>query len=105
MSVDLLIFSLDKEEGKTGFRGNAYPPGMVPGALFSPVRSRKSAVLPAALPLVGTLPASQTARWSSGMVNCFWMSRGASTKVARRPEATCHSMWQWKSQTPKEKKC
>lgn len=28
-----------------------------------------------------------------------WSERGDSMKVATRPEAMCHSMWQWKSQT------
>ena len=27
-----------------------------------------------------------------------WRERGLSMKVATRPEAMCHSMWQWKSQ-------
>lgn len=77
---------IGKEKG-----GDSYPPGIVPGGLFWPERSKKSTVLPAALPFVRVLEAAQTERWLSGRVNCFWMSRGASTKVARRPEATCHS--------------
>ena len=31
--------------------------------------------------------------------DCDCRERGASMKVATRPEAMCHSMWQWKSQT------
>jgi hypothetical protein len=34
------------------------------------------------------------------MISC-----GASMNVATSPEATCHSMWQWKSQTPATNKC
>lgn len=79
------------EEGEKERGMVSYPPGIVPGDLFWPERSKKSTVLPAALPFVRVLEAAQTERWSSGMVSCFWMSRGASTKVARRPEATCHS--------------
>ena len=30
----------------------------------------------------------------------LWSSAGASMTVATRPMLTCHSMWQWKSQTP-----
>ena len=47
--------------------------------------------------------AAQAERWEGGMErggDC--RERGASMKVATRPEAMCHSMWQWKSQTRKE---
>lgn len=35
-----------------------------------------------------------------GRESCCWRARGASIMVAIRPEETCHSMWQWKSQMP-----
>ena len=43
----------------------------------------------------------QAERWEGGMVRfgSDWRERGLSMKVATRPEAMCHSMWQWKSQT------
>ena len=56
-------------------------------------------MLPAALPAVGTPAVAQAARWSEGMVRLSWRAEGASTMVATRPASTCHSMWQWKSQT------
>lgn len=77
-----------------------HPAGNGGGGVFSPERSRKSAALPAALPLYGTLPDMQTSRWFSGSWIVACSSRGSSTKVAMRPDATCHSMWQWNSQTP-----
>jgi hypothetical protein len=70
------------------------PAGSVPGLLFSPFRSRKFTVLPAAFPAVGTLPALQALQWSSGILpaSCCCMSIGRSIMVAMRPDATCHSM-------------
>ena len=59
-------------------------------------------MLPAALPVVGTDWAAQAERWEGGREvrdkDC-WRASGASIRVAMSPEATCHSMWQWKSQT------
>ena len=61
-------------------------------------------MFPAAFPAVGTFSDTQTSRCPLGIWIVFCSSRGASTKVAMRPETTCHSMWQWKSQTPGEGK-
>ena len=37
--------------------------------------------------------------WDCGLEDWdCWRERGASIMVATRPEAMCHSMWQWKSQ-------
>lgn len=44
------------------------PAGNGPGALFSPVRSSRSCVLPAALPATGILPALHTSQWSWGIL-------------------------------------
>ena len=81
---------------------DTYPAGSGGGGWFSPVRSRRFAVLAAALPTVANPPALQASRWSCGILSVFCSSSGASTKVAIRPETTCHSIWQWKSQTPVE---
>jgi len=74
------------------------PAGRGGGDLFAPFKSKRSFVLPAALPAMGTSWAAQAARWSGGIVSVSWREVGASIIVATRPEATCHSMWQWKSQ-------
>ena len=70
---------------------------------------------PAALPAMEMSCFVQASMWEVGMARAealgeaygepaservFWRSRGRSTMVAMRPEATCHSMWQWKSQMP-----
>ena len=75
------------------------PSGSGPGGAGAPVKSRKSLSFPAALPTTGMFCALQTSRWSWGMEREDWRRAGASMKVAMRPEATCHSMWQWKNQT------
>ena len=94
--------------------------------LFAPVKSIKSTVFPAALPDVGEFVRAQVSKCEDGIERSFgesrgladgersvllgleeigaklfwvWSSRGASIIVAMRPESTCHSMWQWKSQT------
>lgn len=74
------------------------PAGSGGGDLLAPLRSKRSLVLPAALPAMGTSWAAQAARWSCGIVRVFCRKVGASIIVATRPEATCHSTWQWKSQ-------
>ena len=70
---------------------------------------------PAALPAMEMSCFVQASMWEVGMARAeelgdaygepaservFWRSRGRSTMVAMRPEAMCHSMWQWKSQMP-----
>jgi hypothetical protein len=92
-----VIVSLGLVEGKGSC---AYPAGSGGGGEFWPLRSSRSFVLAAALPCVGMLPAEQASRWSCGRTRLFWSSRGASTKVAIKPDVTCHSMWQWNSQMP-----
>jgi hypothetical protein len=42
--------------------------------------------------LVGILAAAQASRWFLGISMVSWRVRGSSTKVAIRPETTCHSM-------------
>ena len=76
------------------------PAGSGPGGLLAPSRSNTSSVFPAALPRVGVPCELQAERWEAGMVRLEdWRESGLSMKVATRPEAMCHSMWQWKSQT------
>ena len=78
------------------------PPGSLSGAFGTPVKSRKSLSLPAALPTMGIFCALQASKWFCGIEREFWRAVGASIIVAMRPDATCHSMWQWKSQTRAE---
>ncbi len=77
----------------------SYPLSGNGGTVFAPVKSVKFCVLPAALPAVGIPWVWQTAKWSGGIVSPA-SSWGASTIVAIRPMTTCHSIWQWNSQTP-----
>lgn len=79
---------------------DTHPPGSGRGGAFCPVRSKKSKVLAAALPFMGTPPDLQASKWLSGMVKVFCNSSGASTNVATSPLWTCHSRWQWNSQIP-----
>lgn len=81
------------------------PSGNLAGGCVAPSRFMRSSVLPAALPAVAIFWDLQTCRWSSGILRFACMSSGASTKVAVRPLATCHSMWQWKSQMRERIKC
>ena len=74
------------------------PSGKRPGGFGASVKSKKSFSLPAALPAVGMFWALQASRWDGGMERDCWRREGASMMVAIRPDATCHSMWQWKSQ-------
>lgn len=75
------------------------PAGIGPGDRFWPDRSLRSSVLPAAFPATAIPWEVHAARWSSGILMDDCRASGASIKVATRPLATCHSMWQWKSQT------
>ena len=81
------------------------PAGNGPGGSGAPVKSRRSRVFPAALPTVGISWALQASKWSGGMERDDWRREGASIMVAMRPEATCHSMWQWKYQMRGERLC
>lgn len=74
------------------------PSGNLAGGTVAPLRFKRSSVLPAALPAVAMFWDLQTCRWSSGILRLACNSSGASIMVAVRPLATCHSMWQWKSQ-------
>ena len=74
------------------------PAGRGRGGSGAPVRSSGSTALPAALPTVGMFWAVQTSRWEGGMERVVWRRAGASIMVAMRPDARCHSMWQWKNQ-------
>lgn len=78
-----------------------YPSGRRGGGTFSPERSRRS-VFPAALPTVGMLPALHASRWFWGSFSEACNARGSSTNVAINPDVTCHSIWQWNSQTPED---
>lgn len=80
------------------------PSGSLSGGFGTPVKSRKSLSLPAALPTMGIFCALQASKWFCGMEREFWSEVGASIIVAMRPDATCHSMWQWKSQTRGEER-
>lgn len=77
------------------------PAGRLGGGTVAPLRFKRSSVLPAALPAVAMFWDLQACRWSSGILRLACNSSGASTMVAIRPLATCHSMWQWKSQMRK----
>lgn len=81
-------------------RKGTHPSGNSAGGEGWPSKLNRSTVLPAALPLMGILSTAHVSKCSCGMLRVFCSSRGASTKVAINPETTCHSMWQWKSQTP-----
>lgn len=61
--------------------------------VLAPVKSVKLPVLPAALPDVGMLCASQLALWSAG-IDSPRSDSGASMIVAVSPMMTCHSIWQ-----------
>ena len=77
------------------------PAGNGPGGSGAPVRSRKLTSFPAALPTVGIFCALQASKWFWGMERVVCRREGASIMVAMRPEARCHSIWQWKSQMRK----
>lgn len=77
------------------------PSGNLAGGPVAPSRFKRSSVRPAALPAVRIFWDLQAWRWSSGILSVACNSSGASTMVAMRPLATCHSMWQWKSQIRK----
>ena len=77
------------------------PGGNGAGGPGAPFRFRKSTSFPAALPTVGMFWAVQASWWDWGMERERgedWRREGASIMVATRPEARCHSMWQWKNQ-------
>lgn len=80
------------------------PSGKLAGGRVAPSRFKRSSVLPAALPAVAIFWDLQACSWSSGILSLACNSSGASTIVAIRPLATCHSMWQWKSQMRERRK-
>lgn len=76
------------------------PFGNGAGLTFAPLISKRSLVLPAALPAMGMFCFVHASICACGSVNDSWSARGASIIVATRPVAMCHSIWQWKSQMP-----
>ncbi len=76
------------------------PSGKGAGLTFAPFISKRSSVFPAALPDMGMFCFVHASICPCGSDSDSWSARGASIMVAMRPDATCHSIWQWKSQMP-----